>query len=274
MKMTDARVQSVTETLGVIRMVKLFGWERKIEAQIYEKRDAELKFIRKKQVFQLLNNNVNHFLPVLTMVATFATYTLVMKKQLSASVIFSSIAVFDVIRERLYMLSWELPRAISAKVSLDRVNDFLLQTELLDRYTSSTSSGAVSLGALPATADSEAIGFRNAVFSWSGEAPSTPGEILTPSRRNFRLRIEDDLFFQKGKINLIIGPTGCGKTSMLMALLGEMHFQPEVLDSYYNLPRKGGVAYAAQEAWIQNATVKENILFGSPYDEERYHSGD
>ncbi|KAG8909039.1 hypothetical protein FRC01_007192, partial [Tulasnella sp. 417] len=141
-------------------------------------------------------------------------------------------------------------------------------TELLDRYT--TSNNAFSLGALPPSADSEAIGFRNAVFAWSADVPSTPGELLTLSRRNFRLRIEDDLFFEKGKLNLIIGPTGCGKTSMLMALLGEMHFQPEILDSFYNLPREGGVAYAAQEAWIQNATVKENIIFGSPYDEERY----
>ncbi|KAG8914828.1 hypothetical protein FRC01_003897, partial [Tulasnella sp. 417] len=141
-------------------------------------------------------------------------------------------------------------------------------TELLDCYT--TSNNAFSLGALPPTADSKTIGFRNAVFTWSADAPSTPGELQTSSRRNFRLRIEDDLFFKKGKLNLIIGPTGCGKTSMLMALLGEMHFQPEILDSFYNLPRGGGVAYAAQEAWIQNATVKENIIFGSPYDEERY----
>ncbi|KAG8912149.1 hypothetical protein FRC00_005159 [Tulasnella sp. 408] len=258
MKVTDARVQAVTDTLGVIRMIKLFGWERKIEAQINEKRDTELKFMRKKQMFELLNNNVNHFLPVFTMVATFATYTLVMKEQLSASIIFSSIAVFDVLRERLFMTFWELPRVIGAKVSFDRINDFLLETELLDRYTSS--SNTISLGALPPTADSEAIGFRNAVFSWSADAPSTPGGILTPSRRNFRLRIEDDLFFEKGKLNLIIGPTGCGKTSMLMALLGEMHFQPEILDSFYNLPRGGGVAYAAQEAWIQNATVKATDL--------------
>ncbi|KAG8949510.1 hypothetical protein FRC00_008086, partial [Tulasnella sp. 408] len=206
-KMTDARVQATTETLGVIRMVKLFGWERKVEAQISEKREAELGFLRKKQMLQLLNISVNRFLPVLTLAATFATYTLVMKKQLSASIIFSSIAVFDVIQERLYMISYALPKLVAAKVSFDRINDFLLQTELLDRYTSS--GDAVSLGALPPTADSEAIGFRNAVFSWSADAPSTPGGILTPSRRNFRLRIEDDLFFQKRKINLIIGPTGC-----------------------------------------------------------------
>jgi hypothetical protein len=41
-----------------------------------------------------------------------------------------------------------------------------------------------------------------------------------------------------------------------MALLGEMHFQPEGPDSWFSLPRDGGVAYAAQEAWVQNESIK------------------
>ena len=60
---------------------------------------------------------------------------------------------------------------------------------------------------------------------------------------------------------------------MLMALLGEMHFVPTNPDSWFNLPREGGVAYAAQESWVQNETIKNNILFGSAYDEERYQKG-
>jgi hypothetical protein len=47
-----------------------------------------------------------------------------------------------------------------------------------------------------------------------------------------------------------------GKTSLLMALLGEMHFKALSVDSFFNLPRENGIAYAAQEAWIQNATIK------------------
>jgi hypothetical protein len=43
-----------------------------------------------------------------------------------------------------------------------------------------------------------------------------------------------------------------------------MHFEPSTWDSWYNLPRQGGVAYAAQESWVQNKTIRENILFGSP----------
>lgn len=72
---------------------------------------------------------------------------------------------------------------------------------------------------------------------------------------------------------MIVGPTGSGKTSLLMALLGELHFIPSGPGSWYSLPRGGGVAYAAQESWVQNETIRDNILFGSPFDEERYNKG-
>jgi len=62
----------------------------------------------------------------------------------------------------------------------------------------------------------DSMGFRNATFSWSNESDGS----VTSSGRNFVLRIEDEVLFKKGGINLIIGPTGSGKTSLLMALLG------------------------------------------------------
>ena len=55
-----------------------------------------------------------------------------------------------------------------------------------------------------------------------------------------------------------------------MALLGELHYIPSGPDSWFNLPRENGVAYAAQESWVQNETIRDNILFGSEYDETRY----
>jgi ABC-type multidrug transport system ATPase subunit len=67
-------------------------------------------------------------------------------------------------------------------------------------------------------ADPNAIGFRNATFTWTNVQPGTP----TPGRRNFRLKVEGDLLFHRGAINMVIGPTGAGKSSILMALLGEM----------------------------------------------------
>ncbi|KAF7978858.1 hypothetical protein HWV62_44329 [Athelia sp. TMB] len=265
MQKTDARVQNVTETMNVLRMVKLFGWERKMNAKIADKREEELKYIRKRQMLDLLNGSINFLIPVVTMLGTYATYTLVMKKELTASKVFSSITVFDLLRDNLHMVFWTLPRFIQGKVSLDRVNDFLTKTELLDSFTEKINDETIGFIAEEARMDSDLIGFRDAVFSWSDSSTGT----VTPSRRQFTLRIADELLFNPG-INLVIGPTGSGKSSLLMALLGEMHFMPSGPSSAFNLPRAKGVAYAAQESWVQNETIKENILFGSAYNEERY----
>jgi ABC-type uncharacterized transport system fused permease/ATPase subunit len=114
------------------------------------------------------------------------------------------------------------------------------------------------------------LGLGNASFSWYNEV--TAGNI-TPKRAAFRLRIDEPIVFTRGSVNLISGPTGSGKTSLLMALLGEMHYIPNGPLSWVNLPQGGGVAYCAQESWVQSLSIRDNILFGSPYDEARYKKG-
>lgn len=101
------------------------------------------------------------------------------------------------------------------------------------------------------------IGFGKADFAWTSEKEDG---TVTPSGRAFRLHIDDEVKFKQGAFNLIVGPTGSGKTSVLMALLGEMHYIPQAPDSWTNLPRRGGVAYAAQESWVQNDTIKVYTL--------------
>ena len=151
------------------------------------------------------------------------------------------------------------------------MSEFLNKTELLDEFTDKDAASA-ELVVPPHTAETDTIGIRAASFTWSSD---NDGGMLTPgaTRRSFTLRIEDEVVFRRGRFNLIVGPTGSGKTSLLMALLGEMHYIPSGPDSFVSLPRAGGVAYAAQESWVQNETIRDNILFGAPYDEERYNKG-
>ncbi|PCH35585.1 hypothetical protein WOLCODRAFT_107550 [Wolfiporia cocos MD-104 SS10] len=268
MKKTDARVQDVTETMTVIRMVKLFGWEGRLSQQLDGKRDEEISWIKKSKLWELLNNNLNHVIPLLTMIATFFTYGVIMRQELSASKVFSSMAVFEMFSMQLHMLFGLIPGMMRARVSLDRLNDFLNKTELLDEFAEKKDDTPLLL--LETSVGNDAIGFRQAAFTWANEEdlPSTPGSML----RTFRLKVEEELQFKRGGVNLIVGPTGSGKTSMLMALLGEMHYIPSGPDSYVNLPRDRGVAYAAQESWVQNETIRDNILFGSAFDEERYNN--
>ncbi|KAK0452213.1 hypothetical protein EV421DRAFT_1888046 [Armillaria borealis] len=250
---TDGRVQAITEIVNVLRMVKLFGWERKMEERIARKRDEELLWIRRKQLLNLLSGIINFLVPVLTMMATYATYS---------ATVFSSMTIFEMFSSQQRRLLSIVSMSTAGKVSLDRLTDFMHNTDVLDGYSQKDDVTAIMQNERPM----HGIGFSKATFSWSSEDQG----LTTPSGREFLLRFEDELMFRNNSINLVIGPTGSGKTSLLMALLGEMHFIPSGPDSWFGLPREDGIAYAAQESWVLNSTIKVNIIFGADFDEERY----
>lgn len=199
----------------------------------------------------------------------------------TAAVVFSSISVFTIFSSSLQtffqvthyvesstccstslrVLNRKLTNAIDpssySDVSLQRINKFLTETPLIDRYDSTLVPGAIN-------DDPDYLGFQKASFTWGKE------DKEDAAARNFTLKI-DSLKFPKGKVSIIAGPTGSGKTSLLMALLGEMHFaSADVEGSNFSLPRSLGVSYASQQSWLLNETLRENILFGSSYNEQRY----
>ena len=115
-----------------------------------------------------------------------------------------------------------------------------LKTELLDAFAE-----RILVNTTPDAAD---LGLAHADFTWSAAADDAA----------FRLRIPNVLCFPRGALSLVVGPTGAGKTAVLMTLLGEMHRLPHGsdADTMVGLPRGGGVAYAAQESWVQNETIR------------------
>lgn len=123
-KRTDARVQLIVESLNIIRTIKLFAWENRVKNQSEKKRQAELDQYRKRQFLGLVTTNINFALPLVVMIITFASHTLLLKRSLDASSIFSSIAVFDTLRTQLRLLFFQIPSSIQSKVSFDRMNYF------------------------------------------------------------------------------------------------------------------------------------------------------
>ncbi|KAJ7769135.1 hypothetical protein DFH07DRAFT_1058209 [Mycena maculata] len=266
LKRTDRRVQSVGEAVNVLRMIKLFGWEGKMKERIGAKRNEELLWVRKRRLLELGASLISFLIPDYSgdNVCHIFDLTLIMGQPLNASKVFASMTVFDILRDSITQITGWLNSLMTAKVSLDRINEFLNETELLDAFDEQEVPAILPAVAL---ADEQQIGFRNVTFSWSKE---TDGP-LTRSQRHFILKIDGEVLFERGRVNLVVGPTGSGKTSLLMALLGEMHWIPSSPDSWYNLPRAAGVAYAAQESWVLNETIRDNIIFDTPLDEERYN---
>lgn len=133
-------------------------------------------------------------------------------------------------------------------VSLKRIDKYLNEEEEIDEKS-------VQLAA-EYTQSNDNPSFTNASFSW-----------VPPESDSNAFQLRDlNVTFSKGELNVIVGPIGSGKSSLLLALLGEMRH----LSGEFHLPRHQGVAYVSQTAWLQNATIRDNILFGSDFDEMRY----
>ncbi|KAH9904997.1 hypothetical protein F4778DRAFT_731477 [Xylariomycetidae sp. FL2044] len=267
MAATDKRIHTTNEVLQNIRIIKYFAWEHRFATIVDEKRTAELKALRNRYMIWALAVAIWNTVPVLITFFSFLVYTKIEKKPLYPSVAFTAISLFLLLRIPLDQLGDMIAHVQEAKVSVDRVEEFLMEDET-EKYEQLQEDNVDDEG-------NKVIGFRDATFIWGRkDAVAADGSLA------FRL-LDLNVDFKIGKLNIIAGPTGSGKTSMLMALLGEM----TLTEGKVYLP--GGrsredvrpdpetglaetCAYVAQSAWLVNATIKENILFSAPYNEQRY----
>lgn len=211
MKLTDQRVQAVTEALTTLRLVKTFAWESKVKQQLAEKRDAEIRAIKKTKVINIMIQTVVFMSPVLPMALTYGLYAGVEHKALTAAKVFSSISVFDMLRMQQYLLVDEVYKLITVRVSLQRFDEFLQHTRLLDRFGLGHRWTTSKATKTEESAEQD-ISIRNCDFAWQkGEEK----DGANPSDDSFRL-IVGNLKIPLGQTTLINGATGCGKTSLLM----------------------------------------------------------
>ncbi|KAF7308067.1 Multidrug resistance-associated ABC transporter protein [Mycena kentingensis (nom. inval.)] len=266
MRARDARVALMNEGLGGIRMLKFMAWERSFAARILQVRTSELKYQRLQYIIETLIGAFWNAIPVLITVLSFYHFTVVRGETLKPSIAFSSIIVFNELRLALSLLTDTLVNIVQSYVSLRRVEAYLGTRE-------------ISL-APPLAAQAKEIAFRGCTVTWP---QSTTG---SDSASAFALR-DLELEFPRGELSVVCGRLGSGKTLLLLALLGEADVlagqvvcprtPANILASFRDFdPRKedwvvdGVCAYVPQTAWLQNASIKANILFNLPYDERRY----
>ncbi|KAF2003407.1 hypothetical protein P154DRAFT_543812 [Amniculicola lignicola CBS 123094] len=299
-KVTDQRVSLTQEILQAVRFVKYFAWEMAFLDRVDQIRKKEIHAV---QILLAIRNGimaVGMSMPVFASMLSFITYSL-SDHGLNPAPIFSSLALFNSLRLPLNFLPLVIGQVIDANASVKRIQEFLLAEEAQEdaewdynnkdaivlkdadftweRHPTQDEDATVKGGVKPPTkaqikekkkqdkADKVAsdLAEKNGTYP----TPSLPGTANTSKADE-----QDETPFSLNGLNLdigrnelvaVIGNVGSGKSSLLAALAGDMRkTNGEVMIG-------ASRAFCPQYAWIQNTTVKENIIFGKDFDKQWYN---
>ncbi|XP_058792375.1 multidrug resistance-associated protein 1 isoform X6 [Phymastichus coffea] len=242
MKNKDERVKLMNEVLSGIKVLKLYAWEPSFEEQILNIRNKEIKVLKEAAYLNAGTSFIWSCAPFLVSLVSFATFILIDDTHiLDSETAFVSLSLFNILRFPLSMLPMMISNVVQASVSVKRINQFM-NSEELDPDNVQHDQSEVN-----------PLIIENGNFAWDSE------NIEKPVLRNINLQIKP------GQLVAVVGTVGSGKSSLISAMLGEM----EKLSGRVNT--KGSIAYVSQQAWIQNATLQNNILFGKPLEKALYH---
>uniref|UniRef100_A0A6T8KKU6 ATP-dependent transporter ycf16 n=1 Tax=Hemiselmis andersenii TaxID=464988 RepID=A0A6T8KKU6_HEMAN len=285
MKIKDERSNTMDEVLQGIRIIKYFAWEPSFVTKIGEIRQREVDLLWKNGLWGVASMFLWGGSPMLVALITFLTYSLT-GNELKASVAFTALALFNVMRFPLNTLPMIINFIVEGRTALNRLCKYLLADEVDQKYYRNVGTPSQHEMARVSVSD-KAIIIRDGRFSWARDAKEGADkpapEKKAAKKKSMISRIfdkgEDDdgppaeyvtilrdinLEVKPGELLTVCGPVGSGKSSLLGAILGDMKKEDGEVELH------GRVSYVAQQTWITNATLKDNILFGAPFNQERY----
>ncbi|GAA5966329.1 hypothetical protein JCM21900_003097 [Sporobolomyces salmonicolor] len=263
MKATDKRITIVQELLNSIRIIRMFAWENPSMKRITDARAAELERIKKRAKVYSGMMFLSTGIPAVVTLSTFGAFVFIQKQSLTASTAFTAMSLFGLLREAVISATRLLSAFMRANVSLGRISGFIRDTEELDARPRSFSSSSSATSDTHSSSDKESssdvvIHISSAKFRFSRYGST-----------GFTLSI-DSLKVPRGKTTIVAGEVGSGKSAFLLALLGELHVRTGKIEVYTEGGKRVKTSYAAQSPWLQDTSIRENILFGEEFDQDRY----
>lgn len=279
---TDARVSKVKEMVESLKIIKYFSWEIPLFKSVSLARSKESNKIAKVQYIRnFLITSIVAIGPLSSLV-TFIVLSYVDNDNRTPANVFSSLSLIEVLANTFTSVPFVIATSIDAWESVKRISEFLNSEEAIENEN-------IIHRELPVTTDDSdcpiVLKLEEATYSWI----TTPTQIeekkkkkklfsLLKANNNKEEKIEKDeptdkikdfklsdvnLNVKKGELVIVTGVVGSGKSSLLSAIAGHM---PKV-SGYGEL--NGSMIFCGQP-WVQNATIKENIIFGGDYDEKWY----
>ncbi|RLO07598.1 hypothetical protein DYB28_000408 [Aphanomyces astaci] len=235
MEVKDRRVKLCYEVLAGIKVIKLQAWELSFTKRVMDYRTDELDKFKAYIITQAISSAVYNGVPSLVAMASFVSYVM-LGNALDVSTALTSLALFNVLRFPLFKLPQVVNAVVEASVSVRRLRDFLLDDERVE----------VPVGPLV----DPGIVLDHADFSFD--------ESSVPALHDVSLSL------RSGDLLAVVGAVGSGKSTLLQGILGD------ATCSAGRVFRRGNVAYVSQQPFVQNASLRDNILFGLAFDHRRY----
>ncbi|KAI1321343.1 Multidrug resistance-associated protein 1 [Mortierella claussenii] len=277
----DQRVRLTIEVLAGIRVVRLYGWSAAFLKRILSIRQRELEALRRIGIVQAFMSIVFISSSLIISLITFGVYALwggphFTPGQLTPQTVFVSMTLFALLKGPIASLSEATTTTISVVVGTRRIQEFLEREEV-------EVEDIMRFNKKPRNPEDPLILIRDASFTWAAAAVDSVETESDAAAEHDRLLGHSshssnssngttshatlkfiNLSISDRKLTSLVGRVGQGKSSLLSAIIGEMY---KVEGS---LQISGTIAYVPQQAWIINATLRDNILFGNDYQEERY----
>ncbi|KAL9583744.1 MAG: hypothetical protein Q9212_002531 [Teloschistes hypoglaucus] len=242
MKNKDSRARLTTEILNNMKSIKLYAWSTAFMNKLnYIRNDQELKTLRKIGASQAFANFTWSITPFLVSCSTFTVFVLTTDQPLTTEIVFPALTLFNLLTFPLAILPMVITSIVESTVAVHRMTDYFTAEELQPEAVINKDPAMY--------AGDEAVRIRDATFTWDKSRNCL-------ENINFTAR--------KGELSCVVGRVGAGKSSLLQAVLGDIwKVKGEIVVH-------GRTAYVAQQSWVMNASVKENIVFGHRWDPDFY----
>ncbi|KAL2889593.1 ATP-binding cassette transporter abc4 [Ceratocystis lukuohia] len=231
-KAQDSRMSLVSEYLALIKAIKFFAWEDHALEKIQAARQPEQNALWTISIIDAIMRQVSSLTGFFSLFSMFCLLTVVVGKPLTASIAFTTITLTFSLKHNLNRIGYISKNITSAMIAVRRLDSHFEKSRPLEKYP----EGPTRL--------------VNATFR------------RTPTA-TFNLKNISVDFVENG-LNVVIGHSGSGKSTLLLGILGE------TVKESGSVTRPRNAGYASQSSWLQNATIKENILFASPMEQVRY----
>ncbi|KAK7833978.1 hypothetical protein U0070_004959 [Myodes glareolus] len=271
------RLKKTNEILKGIKLLKLYAWEHIFCKSVKETRMKELSSLKTFALYTSLSIFMNAAIPIAAVLATFVTHAYASGNNLKPAEAFASLSLFHILVTPLFLLSTVVRFAVKAIISVQKLNEFLLSDEIGE------DSWRTVEGTLPFESCKKHTGVQSKPINrkqpgrYHLDNYEQPRRLRPPETEDIAIKVTNGYFsWGSGLATLsnidIRIPTGAKMPANTSINTERGHSPRAVMQGSANRSSRSrySVAYAAQKPWLLNATVEENITFGSPFNRQRY----